>query len=350
MRNTADDEKYISRCIELAKMGLGSTSPNPMVGSVIVHNKRIIGEGYHYRAGGPHAEAIAIRSVKDKSVLNNSTLYVNLEPCAHTGRTPPCSDLIIQHAIPRIVIGTIDPNSLVSGKGIKRLKAAGRTVKTGILEKECRLLNKRFFTFHEKKRPYIILKWAQTADGFIDVIRDKNSPIGINWISNEISRMLVHKWRSEEDAIMVGTNTAEIDNPMLSTREWYGKSPLRVVLDKNLRLPGHSRLYDKSLPTIVFTEKDAAPEKNLLYRKISFGENFFSEMLTSLCDIEKQSLIIEGGRQLINSFINRDLWDEARIFEGTKTFNQGIMAPVIPGKADEIQYIGEDRLIICHNS
>ena len=229
------DEKYLKRCIELAKQGLGNTYPNPLVGSVVVYNGNIIGEGYHKKCGEAHAEVNAVNSVKDKSLLCKSTLYVNLEPCSHIGRTPACSTMIIANKIPKVVIGSIDSFSKVSGKGVEMLKQAGIDAKVGILEKECRNLNKRFFTFHEKKRPYIILKWAQTKDGFIDIIRTNKNQTG-EWITNELSRALVHKWRSEESSIMVGTDTANMDNPRLDVREWTGKNPLRISIDRKLRL------------------------------------------------------------------------------------------------------------------
>ncbi len=254
MGTISENEKYMQRCLDLANMGRGNTGTNPMVGAVIVCNGKIIGEGYHKKYGEPHAEANAIYSVKDKSLLNKSTLYVNLEPCSHTGKTPPCSELIIKSKIPRVIVGTIDPNSIVSGKGLKRLNDSGTEVVTGILEDKSVDLNKRFFTYYRKKRPYIILKWAQTTDGYIDTIRkDKQAP-HLTWISDKISQILVHKWRAEEHAIIVGTNTALLDNPQLNIRFWHGNEPVRIVLDRNLRLPSNLHLFDKTLKTIVFNE------------------------------------------------------------------------------------------------
>lgn len=349
MNIQVEDEKYMKRCLELAFHGLGCTSPNPMVGSVIVYNHQIIGEGYHYKAGGPHAEVNAIRSVKNKSLLSDSTLYVNLEPCAHMGKTPPCSDLIIEQKIPRIVIGSVDPNSLVAGKGIEKLIKTNREVIVGILEKECMELNRRFFTFHKKHRPYIILKWAQTLDGFIDINRTAENKIHPTWISNEISRMLVHKWRSEEDAIMIGTNTALMDNPKLNTREWSGKSPIRIVVDRNLRLPESLNVFDQTQPTIVYTEKSKSSIPKLEYQKIPFDKNFLEKLTYNLYNREIQSIIIEGGQKLLSFFIKNNYWDEARIFIGNKKFYNGIKAPEILNVHRESKSINEDELFIYKN-
>jgi diaminohydroxyphosphoribosylaminopyrimidine deaminase/5-amino-6-(5-phosphoribosylamino)uracil reductase len=257
-------ETYINRCLELALPGLGNTAPNPMVGSVIVHGWHIIGEGFHHRFGGPHAEVNAVNSVKDKTLLRNSVLYVNLEPCSHSGKTPPCAEMIIEAGIPEVVIGTADPNPIVSGNGIKKLEHAGIRVTTGILEKQCIALNRRFITFHSRKRPYIILKWAQTSDGFIDVLRENQGISRPTWISNEISRKLVHKWRSEEQAILVGTQTAILDNPQLNVREWTGNSPIRMVIDRQLKLSKKLNLFNNSSTTIVFNEFSLQGRPNTL--------------------------------------------------------------------------------------
>ena len=251
MKPKNTDEKFMLRCHDLARLGIARTAPNPMVGCVIVLDEKIIGEGYHRKCGEAHAEVNAINSVSNHELLKKSTLYVSLEPCSHYGKTPPCTDLIISKKIPRVVIGCVDSFSEVSGRGIKKLKQAGCDVIVGVLENESRELNKRFFTFNEKKRPYIILKWAQTLDGFIDIIRTDENQIAPTWISNEHSRMLVHKWRSHEDAIMVGTNTAEKDNPSLNVRDWDGKNPLRVVLDRQLRLNEKLNLFNNKIQTII---------------------------------------------------------------------------------------------------
>jgi len=319
-----NQESFMNRSFELARNGLGTVAPNPMVGCVIVSNGKIIGEGFHQKYGEAHAEVNAINSVKDKENLKTATLYVNLEPCAHHGKTPPCTDLILKHKIPKVIIGCID-SSEVSGKGIAKLKRAGCNVIVGILENEARALNERFFTFYEKKRPFIILKWAQTMDGFIT--NGKGEP---NRISNELSHTLVHKWRSEEGAIMVGTNTAHLDNPQLNVREWSGKNPLRVVLDKTLRLSKNLHLFDQSIPTVVFTSCEKKAHKNLEYVNIDFENNVIPQILEELYKREIQSIIIEGGSQLLHSFLKNDSWDEMRVFISNKIFGNGIKAPELP--------------------
>ena len=346
MNSKIEDEKFMRRCLELAGKGLGTTRPNPLVGSVIVLNGKIIGEGFHRQAGGPHAEVNAINSVKDKSLLQKSTLYVNLEPCTHTGKTPPCSDLIVFYKIPKVVIGTRDPNPLVFGKGIERLRKNGCEVVTDILNEECYQLNRRFFTFHTRQRPYIILKWAETKDGFIDVIRDKDTPVQPNWISNELSRMLVHKWRTEEHAIMVGTNTALWDNPFLNVREWHGEAPVRIVLDRTLRLPDNLHLFDHSIPTLVFTEKNLPSQKNLEYIQVDFDMHVEQTIFRKLYEKGIQSVLIEGGKKLIDSMLREGLWDECRVFIGNKTFEYGITSPDINNILTDIIPVKEDRLLI----
>lgn len=271
-------EYFIARCIELAKNGFGTTYPNPMVGSVIVYDGQIIGEGWHRKAGEAHAEVNAIRSVKDPSVLDKATIYVSLEPCSHFGKTPPCCDLIIENKIPNVVIGTVDSNIKVAGNGIKRLKEAGANVIVGILEKECHELNQRFFTFNEKKRPYIILKWAQTQDGFIAPLEKKEQkPV---WITNSYSRQLVHKWRAEEQAILVGTQTVIDDNPQLNTRDWEGNNPIRVVIDQNNRVPKTAHVFDNQLKTIVFSKYNVMlASENIIYESIDFQQNIAQQIL-----------------------------------------------------------------------
>lgn len=336
------------RCLELAKNGLGTVAPNPMVGSVIVYEGKIIGEGYHQHYGEAHAEVNAINAVKNKAFLPESTLYVNLEPCAHFGKTPPCADLIIKNNIKKVVIGCMDTYSEVAGKGIERLKNAGIEVVVGVLEKESLKLNKRFFTFHNKKRPYIILKWAETKDGFVDIDRT-NKQQTENWITSPLSKKLVHKWRSEEAAIMVGTNTALNDNPQLNVREWTGKNPIRIVLDLKLRLPKELHLFDKTIPTLVFNYQQEKLEDNLEYIKLNASKNIENQILEALYKRNIQSVIIEGGATLLQSFIDANLWDEARVFIGNKTFEKGLKAPIIGKLACVEEKISTDLLLIFEN-
>ncbi|MDF1673689.1 MAG: bifunctional diaminohydroxyphosphoribosylaminopyrimidine deaminase/5-amino-6-(5-phosphoribosylamino)uracil reductase RibD [Vicingaceae bacterium] len=321
------DKKQIIRCLELAKQGMRNVAPNPMVGCVITHQNIVIAVGYHEKYGEAHAEVNAINSVIDKSLLKESTLYVNLEPCAHTGKTPPCSDLIIKHHIPNVVIGCIDSYSEVAGKGVEKLKAAGVNVTVGVLEEKSKDLNKRFFTFHNKKRPYIILKWAETKDGFIDLDRSDQTLDKDNWITTPYSKKLVHKWRSEEQAIMVGTNTAINDNPKLTVRETEGNNPLRIVLDLNLRLPQHLNIFDGSTPTLVYNFIKSEQNDNLEFIKIDKVENLLSQILTDLHNRNILSIVIEGGAQLLQTFIDQNLWDEAKVFIGEKEFKSGLKAP-----------------------
>ena len=337
---------YMNRCLELAAKAAGNTRSNPMVGSVIVHKDVLIGEGFHQKFGENHAEVNAIQSVKDKDLLRESTIYVNLEPCSHHGKTPPCSDLIVGMGIPHVVIGTMDPNSVVAGRGINRMQQAGIRVEVGVLEKECRFLNRRFFTFHEKKRPYIILKWAQSADGFIDVIRDKETPIGPNWISGPYERILVHKWRSEEMAILVGTNTVEKDNPSLNVRDWAGPSPERFLIDRSLRLDKGLELLNGLLPSTVFTEKNQTPDYGYTIVHIDFYKDIWFQIMDYLFRKDMVSILIEGGARTINSLINMGLWDEARVFTGRKNFGEGVSAPVINSNPSQIKNIWETDLSI----
>ncbi|MCB9361463.1 MAG: bifunctional diaminohydroxyphosphoribosylaminopyrimidine deaminase/5-amino-6-(5-phosphoribosylamino)uracil reductase RibD [Flavobacteriales bacterium] len=366
------DKIYMQRCLLLAKKGLGSVAPNPMVGCVIVHQNKIIGEGYTSPYGGNHAEVNAIQSVKNKAFLKESTLYVSLEPCAHFGKTPPCANLIVEHNIPKVIIGCIDTFSEVSGKGIEKLKNASIDVSLGLLEKECLELNKRFFTFHNKRRPYIILKWAETIDGFIDVDRPiipschpelvegttKHSKIAEqarnddkidNWITTPLSKKLVHKWRSEESAIMIATNTALNDNPKLNVREWAGKNPLRVVLDINNRLPQHLNILDNSLSTLVFTSVNKENQDNIEYCIIDSSKNIVNQILENLYTRNIQSIIIEGGKQLLQSFIDNNTWDEARVFVGKKQFTKGLVAPTLNKSPKFKQNISTDILSIYYN-
>jgi diaminohydroxyphosphoribosylaminopyrimidine deaminase/5-amino-6-(5-phosphoribosylamino)uracil reductase len=341
-------EKYISRCIELAKNGLGTTYPNPMVGSVIVYEGKIIGEGWHKKSGEPHAEVNAVNSVKDKSLLKKATIYVSLEPCSHFGKTPPCCDLIIKNKIPNVVVGTVDPNIKVTGNGIKKLIEAGIHVTIGILEDECNELNKRFFTFHQKKRPYIILKWAESQDGFIAPLeKNEKKPV---WITNEFSRQLVHKWRSEEQSILVGTQTVIDDNPKLNVRDWYGNNPVRIVLDQNSRIPDENAVFDNQTKTIVFTNsKNTISKENTIFEVIDFEQNIVRQIVDSLYKHSIQSVIIEGGLQTLQTFIDLNIWDEARIFTGKITFGKGIKAPLISKTNFEKYTIDTDEFLIIRN-
>ena len=341
-------EDYIARCIELAKNGFGTTYPNPMVGSVIVYNGEIIGEGWHQKAGEPHAEVNAIRSVNDPSLLDKATIYVSLEPCSHFGKTPPCCDLIIQNKIPNVVIGTVDSNIKVAGNGIKRLQEAGANVIVGVLEKECYELNQRFFTFHEKKRPYIILKWAETQDGFIAPLqKEEQKPV---WITNLNSRQLVHKWRTEEQAILVGTQTVIDDNPQLNARDWVGNNPIRVVIDQNNRIPKTAHVFDNQIKTIVFSNKKSTPSlKNTIFEVIDFQQNIAQQIVDKLFQNQIQSVIIEGGAQTLQTFIDADLWDEARVFIGNCTFEKGVKAPILNTSPFKKEKIGTDELLIIRN-
>lgn len=345
-------EKYIKRCIELAKNGLGTTSPNPTVGCVIVFENHIIGEGYTSPYGGHHAEVNAINSVKDKKLLKNSILYVSLEPCNHFGKTPPCSDLIIKHKIPKVIVGTVDPYEEVAGKGIKKLKKYGCDVLVGVLENECKEINRRFFTFYSNKRPYIILKWAETKDGLIDIKRKKNylNKAKPNWISNQYSRQLVHKWRSEEQAILIGTNTALNDNPKLDVRNWTGKKPIRIVLDRTLKIPNNYNLFDQSVKTIIITEKDSKSTcDNLVIENIDFSGDIARKICDLMLKHKIQSLLIEGGAQTLQTFIDANLWDEARIFIGDMSFYEGVKAPNIRGREIISKNIRSDKLIVLKN-
>lgn len=329
-------EIHIKRCIEIAKNGLGSTRPNPMVGCVIVYKSEIIGEGFTSAYGGNHAEVNAINSVKDKSLLQQSTIYVTLEPCSHYGKTPPCSDLIIKHQMPNVVIGCLDDNPQVAGKGIEKLKNAGCKVVVGVLENECKEHHKRFFTFHNRKRPYIILKWAETANCFIaPKTKDEQKPV---WITNEYSRQLVHKWRSQEQAILVGTNTVLQDNPGLTVRDWTGQNPIRIVIDKENILSKDFKVFNTEAKTIIITEEN-----------INFNKNIAQQICGILFKNNINSVIIEGGAKTLQTFIDENLWDEARIFTGNIQFLNGIKAPKFSGTLISEETLLNDVLKIYTN-
>ncbi len=339
----------MKHCLELAKRGAGNVSPNPMVGCVIVHKGEIIGEGYHEKYGEAHAEVNAINSVVNPNLLKESTLYVSLEPCAHHGLTPPCSDLIIEKQIPQVVIGTEDSFAEVSGKGIEKMKKAGIGVHLGVMEKECREINKRFFTYHEKKRPFIILKWAQTSDGFIDIEREKDFFGEPTWITGEKALLRVHEMRVREDAIIVGTNTALKDNPSLTVRHCKGSNPLRIVLDKQLRLPDNLNLFDNSTPTVIFNSIRDEKKGNISLLKIDFKKDVIEQVLQKLYELKIQSLIVEGGKQLLESFMEKGIWDEAHVFVGNKWFKKGIAAPQSPEQLINYEKIEDDELFVYKN-
>lgn len=326
------DIKYMNRCLELASKAEGMTYPNPLVGSVIVHEGKIIGEGYHLRAGGPHAEVVAIGSVKNRSLLPASTLYVNLEPCSHFGKTPPCADLIISEKIPQVVIGTIDTSDKVSGRGAGRLREAGLEVITGIAGEECRRINRRFFTFHEKKRPYITLKWAESSDGFIDTNRPPGTSAEPNWVTGKPERILVHRWRAAEQAILAGAGTIRSDNPKLNVREWQGNNPVRLILSGSGILPDHLALYDTIGSNVIFTYYPGSGYHNAVVVKLNSQEPAAVQISDHLFRWGIQSLFIEGGAMTLSHFIDSGLWDEARIFRGKKEFRAGVKAPEIAGK------------------
>lgn len=341
------EEKYMLRALQLAETGRGQVSPNPMVGCVIVHNDRIIGEGWHQKYGDWHAEVNAVNSVKDQSVLAESTVYVTLEPCSHFGKTPPCADLLVKHQVKKVVICNDDPFPLVAGKGIEKLRNAGIEVEKGLLAAKGRELNARFFTYVEKKRPYIILKWAETADGFI--AGDNYAPVKI---SNALSHKLAHKWRSEEDAIMVGTNTARYDNPRLNVREWQGaKNPIRIVVDRQLQLDQSLHLFDNTQETwIINAITDKSADKNT-YIRVAFDESFIENILHELYKRKVQSVFVEGGTKLLQSFIEANLFDEIRVFRSTSQLFSGIAAPIMPKNialSEKQNLLGDELSIYKH--
>lgn len=335
-------EAYMQRCIELAQNGAGNVSPNPMVGAVVVHDDKIIGEGYHQLYGEAHAEVNAINAVKDKSLLSKATIYVSLEPCVHFGKTPPCSDLIIESKIPNAVIGCRDSYTEVDGKGIEKLRKAGVNVIFGVLEKACLALNKRFFTFHENKRPYIILKWAQSQDGFMDKNRTDTCPT-INWITHPNTKQLTHKWRSEEDAILIGKNTAINDNPELTTRVVHGKNPIRIVIDKKLELAKDLKIFNSASKTIILNELKNEENDSILHKKVTF-ESFFDDLWSICAENNIISIIIEGGAFTLNQFLENHLWDEIRVLTGKPFFSEGVKAPQLNIKPAEKFTFGKDKI------
>lgn len=335
----------MQRCLALARKGFGHVAPNPMAGCVIVYKGKVIGEGFHRKYGSAHAEVNAINAVRDKSLIKHATLYVNLEPCSHFGKTPPCADLIVSSGIQYVVVGAIDPNPLVQGRGLKKLVSAGCDVKLGILENECRELNRRFYTFYEKKRPYVILKWAETSDRYIGVSGARYQ------VSGEKATQRVHQWRSQEQAIMVGTNTALEDNPRLTVRKLKGQNPLRIFIDRQLIVPQGHHLLDGKVPTVVFTQMKNSVKGNLEYVSLDFEKDVLKQVLAALFKRKIQSVIVEGGAKLLNSFIEQGLWDEARVLSAKKKSlgnHKGIRAPKISGATVSKKKIGSDELSVIH--
>ena len=353
-------ELYMSRCLELAEKGLGTTYPNPLVGSVIVHENKIIGEGWHQRAGGPHAEVRAINSVEDRHLLAASTLYVNLEPCSHFGKTPPCADLILEHKIPRVVVGCLDPNAKVSGRGIRRLRDHGVEVIEGVLMQECQALNRRFFSIHQKRRPYVILKWAQSEDAYLFPDVKQGETQGPVWISNLHSRQLVHQWRTEEASILVGRKTVEQDDPSLTPRDFVGENLLRLVLDPNKNLSSEYKLFKDQNETVVLVDRAKVEKETSVLGHHEMGANHevgvnhevdlnfdgqpLNELMDYLFKAQVHSLIVEGGATTLNSFIEAGLWDEARVFHGKVAFHGGVKAPDLRQDPIKVESIGSDRL------
>ena len=322
-----NDKIFINRCLQLAMFAQGKTAPNPLVGAVIVHNGKIIGEGYHRSYGDAHAEVNAVNSVKNCDLLSKSVLYVNLEPCSHFGKTPPCVDLIIENKIPKVVVGMLDPDPKVNGKGIEKLQNAGIEVVVGVEEKKCRELNKIFVTNIEKQRPYILLKWAQTADGFIDNIR-QSADVEPLKISNAVTKNLNHQLRTHYSAILVGTKTALLDNPHLSVRKWHGNSPVRMVIDKKLILPSLYNIFDNSVKSVIFNSMKNFKEKNTEFVKLNFDENIIPQILNYVYINKLSSIIVEGGEQLLQSFIDQNLWDECHIETSPQKIFNGVNAPI----------------------
>ncbi len=344
MNEQVNDEFFMRRCLQLASLGAGTAAPNPMVGAVVVCDGAIIGEGYHHRCGEAHAEVNAIAAVKNPELLCRSTIYVSLEPCSHYGKTPPCADLIISRKIPNVVVGMVDPFGKVNGNGINKLRTAGCNVKVGVLEDECRELNRAFITFHTKKRPYVILKWAESADGFIDGERspENNRPV---WLTNDACRALVHRWRAESGAIMVGYNTALLDNPQLNVRAWSGRDPLRIVTDRTLQLPDNLHIFDHSQPTWRLNTINDNSSENLLNVLLPWGDAMLPALMQRLYDAQINQLIVEGGTRLLQSFIDAGLWDEALIFKSPVVLGGGVKAPAISSSNESTEMIGGVGLV-----
>ena len=340
-------EFFMRRALDLAKLGSGRTSPNPMVGCVIEHSGQVIGEGWHRQAGDAHAEVTAFASVVHTELLPESNVYVTLEPCSHFGKTPPCSNLIVSKNVSKLFVGSVDPNPLVAGRGIKQIEKSGITVVSGLLTNECINLNRRFFTYHQKKRPYIILKWAQSADFYLDPRKSKPTE-GQFQVSSPERGVLTHKWRNDEDSILVGSNTIRIDNPVLNVRKWTGRNPVRIIIDKDLNLKNSLTSYEifsNKQPTIIVNQKLNLVESYTEYVKLDFN-NLLPDLMDELYRREIQSILVEGGAFTLQNFINSNLWDEARIYTSNKKFNGGLAAPKIEHGLKEKHSIGKDSLTI----
>lgn len=342
----AEGEMYMQRCLQLARNGAGRASPNPMVGAVLVHGTEVVSEAFHRAPGNSHAEALALDQVKDPSILPDCTLYVNLEPCCHHGRTPPCTERILNAGVGKLVFGSYDPNPEVAGKGVEELRKGGCKVEGPLLEAECKALNRRFFTYHREKRPYLILKWARTLDGFIDKERE-NGTEGIEWITGRRAQRAVHLWRSEEDAILVGKNTVQNDDPSLTTRLVEGKDPLRVLIDPEGELSQDRKFFHDGVPTLIFTQ-NAEEDHPSHIEKIPYGpqESLIPRILSELYERRCLSLIVEGGAKTLEGFIQAGYWDEARILVGDRRFGTGKAAPELQGKEVQRRWLGDDRLIV----
>ncbi len=334
-------QDYMQRCLDLALLGQGSVSPNPMVGCVIVKDDKIIGEGYHQKFGGPHAEVMAIAAVKEQHLLEGATVYVSLEPCAHFGKTPPCSNLLIEKKIAHVVIACKDPNPKVAGKGIERLQKAGLEVEVGILNTAAQQLNKRFFCLHQKQRPHVVLKWAQTKDGFLDRLRTDNQK-GINWISSEESRSLVHHWRSQEMSILVGKHTALNDNPSLTVRDVSGKNPIRILIDSQLQVQNDISLFSTDAPTLIFNRLKNEKKENIEWIKIP--ETSTKYILDELYQRGIHSVMVEGGSRTLQYFIIDNVWDEAYVLVGDLHFGEGVKAPILNRVPTHVHHFGTDQI------
>jgi riboflavin biosynthesis protein RibD len=350
--NMQEHELYMRRCLELAQLGAGSVSPNPMVGAVLVHQERIIAEGYHRKFGGPHAEAVVITEAQRRygddaaKLFRSATMYVSLEPCAHYGKTPPCAKLLADHRVGRVVIGCRDPFDQVNGRGIQLLKEAGIEVIDGILAKDALWLNRRFVTRVQQQRPYIILKWAQTADGYMAPADGTQ-----RWITGAVAKQLVHRWRSEEDAVLVGTKTALADHPQLTVRDWVGRNPKRILIDKHLAVPSDSELFDGSAETIVFNTLRSDWTERIKYIDVEDMDWYLPQKIAyQLYLMDVQSLIVEGGRKTLDLFVEAGLWDEARVFTSRDTWGGGIPSPILHSVPLESRVIGPDRLDIYYRN
>jgi diaminohydroxyphosphoribosylaminopyrimidine deaminase / 5-amino-6-(5-phosphoribosylamino)uracil reductase len=336
------DEFFMKRALQLARLGAGYVSPNPKVGCVIVQSDRIIGEGWHQCYGGPHAEVNAVNSVSPSDQLLGSTVYVTLEPCSHFGKTPPCADLLIHHQVKKVIIANTDPNPLVNGEGIKKLTNAGIEVVKGLLDKEGQEINYAYFSSVQRQRPYVILKWAQSADGFIAGLRSERQ-----WISNVYTRQLVHRWRSEEDAVLVGSRTAQLDNPQLTVRDWSGRNPARIVIDRFLKLPDSLRLWKDSPLTLCYNTLQSKESGTVQFIRLD-PENFINNLVFDLHQRRIQSVIVEGGATTLGLFLNARCWDEARVFHASPLLSEGIAAPQLSEPFTTTLRLQSDELFVHH--